>query len=161
MKHQSQWTYYHQLHHLGNHPLPVQVMAITNYSGWTVSWITVHGTICMLREKDWFLLGNRDHQNPGFSRQILNAPGYMRWYGRCRNFITATVNYYKSEYSLRLCSVSSISVLCFQYDIHTLLFTVFIPRKSSGNIHSTRCSISDKYYHQMVYFFPHCKVIGL
>ena len=67
----------------------------------------------------------------------------------------------KSEYSLRLCAVSSISVLCFQYDIRALLFAVFIPRKSSGNIHSTRCSISDKYYHQMVYLFPHCKVIGL
>ena len=67
----------------------------------------------------------------------------------------------KSEYSLRLCPVSSISVLCFQYDIRALLFAVFIPRKSSGNIHSTRCSISDKYYHQMVYLFPHCKVIGL
>ena len=46
---------------------------------------------------------------------------------------------HKSEYSLRLCSVSSTSVLCFQYDIRTLLVAVFIPRKSSGNIHSTRC----------------------
>ena len=67
----------------------------------------------------------------------------------------------KSEYLLRLCSVFSISVLCFQYDIRALLFAVFIPRKSSGNIHSTRCSISDNYYHQMVYLFAHCKVIGL
>ena len=32
MKHQSQWTYYRQRHHLDHHPLPVQVTSITNYS---------------------------------------------------------------------------------------------------------------------------------
>ena len=62
------------------------------------------------------------------------------WVIICSSFmLDGILQHPKSEYSLRLCSVSSTSVLCFQYDIRALLFAVFIPRKSSGNIHSTRC----------------------
>ena len=63
------------------------------------------------------------------SSNILKLFAQVVFVVRCLNvFIVQKFNYKatrrKSEYSLRLCSVSSISVLCFQYDIHALLFAV-------------------------------------